>query len=422
LKQSSARLEWSKKAFQFHNAPGDLISLQLKPRVLIISASTGSGHVAAGAALAKAFARDDRVAEVVHKDALHFTNKLFRDFYSRGYDTMIRSAPTLFGWAYRSSDEPWKTDSVRLRLDRLNTGPLVKFIRQFDPHITVCTHFMPAGIISHLIESKQLRTHLAVVVTDFDCHAMWLSRTFHRYFVAIDEAKAHLEALGLPGHRITISGIPIDPMFCTRIDRARARERYGLNPRKTTLLVSAGALGAGPTEHIVAQFKHLRHDVQTVVCCGRADDLQQRVRDLVRGEGSRFHVLGFSDRMFELMQMADLFIGKPGGLTASEALACGLPMVISSPIPGQEERNSDHLLEEGAAIKCNDLTTIPYKIDLLLDEPERLSSMRRNALRIAKPAAARTIVETLLKDDLPALRWHTEKRGLIAQLMTGHAN
>lgn len=393
----------------------------MKPRVLIISASAGTGHVAAGAALAKAFARDDRVAEVVHKDALHFSNKVFRDIYSRGYNTMVRSAPTLFGWAYRSSDEPWKTDSVRLRIDRLNTWPLAKFIRKFDPHITVCTHFMPAGILSHLIESKQLRTHLAVVVTDFDCHAMWLSRTFHRYFVAIDEAKAHLEALGLPGYRITISGIPIDPLFSTRVDRARARERYGLNPDKTTLLLSAGALGAGPTEHVVAQFKHLRHDVQTVVCCGRSDDLQQRVRDLVREEGSRFQVLGYSERMFELMQMADLFIGKPGGMTASEALACGLPMVISSPIPGQEERNSDHLLEEGAAIKCNDLTTIPYKIDLLLDEPERLSSMRRNALRIAKPAAARTIVETLLKDNLPVLHLNAEKRGLIAQLTTGHA-
>jgi processive 1,2-diacylglycerol beta-glucosyltransferase len=310
---------------------------------------------------------------------------------------------------------------VRLRIDRLNTWPLVKFIRQFDPHLTVCTHFMPAGIISHLLESKQLRTHLAVVVTDFDCHAMWLSRTFHRYFVAIDEAKAHLEALGLPGHRITISGIPIDPLFCTRIDRARARERYGLNPDKTTLLVSAGALGVGSTEHIVAQFKNLRHDVQTVVVCGRAEDLQRRVRDLVREEGSRFHVLGYSDRMFELMQMADLFIGKPGGMTAAEALASGLPMVIFSPIPGQEERNSDHLLEEGAAIKCNDLTTIPYKIDLLLDEPGRLSSMRQNALRIAKPAAARTIVETLLRDDLPALHLNAEKRGLSTQLPNGHA-
>jgi processive 1,2-diacylglycerol beta-glucosyltransferase len=393
----------------------------LKPRVLIISASTGTGHVAAGAALAKAFSRDDRVAEVVHKDALRFANRLFRDIYSRGYNTMVRSAPTLFGWAYRSSDEPWKTDPVRLRLDRLNTWPLVKFIRQFDPHITVCTHFMPAGIISHLVETEQLRTHLAVVVTDFDCHAMWLSRAFHRYFVAIEETKAHLEAVGLPGERITISGIPIDPSFSTRVDRARARERYGLNPQKTTLLLSAGALGVSPTEQIVAQFKHLRHDVQTVVVCGHAEDLQRRVSELVRGEGPRFRVLGYSDRMFELMQMADLFIGKPGGMTASEALACGLPMVISSPIPGQEERNSDHLLEEGAAIKCNDLTTIPYKIDLLLDEPGRLSTMRQNALRIAKPAAARTIVETLLQDELLPLHLNARKPGLIAQGTAGHA-
>lgn len=390
----------------------------MKPRVLIISASTGTGHIAAGAALAKAFSRDDRVADVVHKDALDFTNKLFRDIYSRGYTAIVRAAPTLFGWAYRSSDEPWKTDPVRLRIDRLNTWPLMKFIRQFDPHITVCTHFMPAGIISHLIESKQLRTHLAVVVTDFDCHAMWLSRAFNRYFVAIDEAKAHLEALGLPGPRVTISGIPIDPLFCTRVDRARARERYGLKSDKTTLLVCAGALDRGSTEHIVKQIKQLRHDVQTVIVCGRSEDLQRRVRELVRGRKSCFHVLGYSDRMFELMQMADLFIGKPGGLTASEALASRLPMVIFSPIPGQEERNSDHLLEEGAAIKCNDLTTLPFKIDLLLDEPERLSSMRRNALRIAKPAAARTIVETLLREDLPA--WHLTPRKRELTASTGH--
>jgi processive 1,2-diacylglycerol beta-glucosyltransferase len=393
----------------------------MKPRVLIISTSAGSGHVAAGAALAKAFADDGRAAEVVHKDALHFSNKLFRDLYSRGYTTMVRSAPTLLGWAYRSSDEPWKTDAVRLRLDRLNSWPLMKFIRKFDPHITVCTHFMPAGIISHLVETKRIRTHLAVVVTDFDCHAMWLSRTFHRYFVAIEEAKAHLQALGLPGHRITISGIPIDPSFSTRVDRAAARERYGLDPNRTTLLLSAGALGLGPVEQIVAQFKHLRHDVQTVVLCGPSEALQNRIRELVREQSSRFLVLGYCDRMFELMQMADLFIGKPGGMTTAEALACGLPMVVFSPIPGQEERNSDHLLEEGAAIKCNDLTTIPYKIDSLLDEPARLFTMRRRAFKLARPAAARTIVETLLADKLPVLQLSAEKRGQIAQLAAGHA-
>lgn len=226
---------------------------------------------------------------------------------------MIRSAPTLLGWAYRSSDEPWKTDPVRLRFDRLNTGPLVRFIRRFDPHITVCTHFMPAGIISHLVERKVVSTRLAIVVTDLDCHAMWLSRTFHRYFVGIEEAKAHLEALGLPGQRITISGIPIDPIFATRIDRAAARQRYGLAPNKTTLLVSAGALGVGPAEQIAVQLKQLRHDVQTIVVCGRAVDLRRRVEELLRDDGARFRVLGYSERMFELMQMADLSSASPAG-------------------------------------------------------------------------------------------------------------
>jgi processive 1,2-diacylglycerol beta-glucosyltransferase len=371
-----------------------------KCRVLVISTSVGTGHVAAGAALAKAFRRDDRVAEVRHEDALHHTNKVFRDLYSRGYNTMVRSAPTLLGWAYRSSDEPWKTDAVRLRLDRLNSWPLAKFIRDFEPDITVCTHFMPAGIISHLLAAKQLRTHLGIVVTDFDCHAMWLSRTFHRYFVAIEEAKAHLEALGLPGRQITISGIPIDPSFSLRIDPATARARHGLDPKKVTLLLSAGALGVGPVEQIVPQLQHLSHDVQTVIVCGRAESLKRRVEALTAGARQRFCVLGYSDNMAELMQMADLFIGKPGGMTTAEALACGLPMVIFSPIPGQEERNSDHLLEEGAAIKCNDLTTIPFKLDHLLADEERLRSMRKNALRIARPAAARTIADTLLQDAL----------------------
>src|SRR5215212_1771512 len=182
-------------------------------RVLIISTSAGTGHVAAGTALEKAFRADRRAAEVRHEDALVFTNKLFRDFYSKLYETLIHTAPAVLGWFYNNSDEPWKTDAVRLRLDRLNTGPLIKFIQKLNPDIIVCTHFMPAGIISHLIRNRKLDAHLSIIVTDFAFHAMWLSRAFHRYFVALEETKAHLQALGLPPERITVSGIPIDPVF-----------------------------------------------------------------------------------------------------------------------------------------------------------------------------------------------------------------
>jgi processive 1,2-diacylglycerol beta-glucosyltransferase len=386
-----------------------------KQRVLIISTSAGTGHVRAAQALEKEFARDARVEKVIHEDALNFTNKLFREFYSTLYIKLVRNAPDILGWVYRASDEPWKGEAARTQLDRLNTRKLVDFIQEFDPHITVCTHFMPAGIISHLMEKGELTTRLAIVVTDFDCHAMWLSRSFHRYFVAIDETKAHLEALGLPSERITVSGIPIDPIFSEPIDRAATRAAYGLDPSRNTLLISAGALGVGPAELIVERLKHLRNDFQAIVVCGKSEEVKARVERAAGAYHGRFRILGYTDRMHELMQISDLFIGKPGGLTTSEALACGLPMAIFSPIPGQEERNSDHLLEKGIAIKCNELTTLPFKIDQLLDDPARLVAMRRAALALGRPHAARTVVETLLDDRLPPLVLDPEQREAIAQ-------
>ncbi len=386
-----------------------------KQRVLIISTSAGTGHVRAAQALEKEFAREPRVSQVVHEDALNFTNKLFRDFYSTLYMKLVHSAPNVLGWAYRASDEPWKGEAVRTQLDRLNTRKLVRFIREFDPHITVCTHFMPAGIISHLMEKEAFQTRLAIVVTDMDCHAMWLSRRFHRYFVAIDETKAHLEALGLPPERITVSGIPIDPVFADPVDRQATRAAYGLDPHRTTLLLSAGALGVGPTELIVERLNQLRHKIQCLVVCGKNPEVKARVERAAAADPARFSILGYTDRMHELMQISDLFIGKPGGLTTSEALACGLPMAVFSPIPGQEERNSDHLLEEGVAIRCNELTTIPFKLDRLLDQPGRLAAMRAAALKFGRPHAARTVVTTLLDDRLPALVLAAEQREAIAQ-------
>jgi len=372
-------------------------------RVLIMSVGAGTGHIKAACALEKSFAADSRVAEVVNNDALQYTNKLFRDFYSKFYGSLVRTAPNFLGWWYKASDEPWRTDRMRIMLDRLNTKPLVRFIRAFDPHIIVCTHYMPAGIISHLIAARRLQARLSIVVTDLDFHAMWLSRSFQRYFVALDETKAHLEMLGLPAERITVSGIPIDPVFQQTLDREAERQRLGLAPDKPVLLVSAGAWGVGPAEVMVERLLDLRHEVQAVVVCGRNEVLRRRVEQAVGPRTGQFKVLGFTDEMHKLMKLADVFVGKPGGMTVSEATACGLPMCVVAPIPGQEERNSDHLLEEGIAIKCNDLTTLSYKLDLLLDDPDRLARMRANALRFAKPQASGFIAETLLEDRLAPL-------------------
>ena len=391
----------------------------MKKRVLILSASAGTGHVRAADALARSFAGQEWVEAVEHLDALNYTNKLFRDFYSKLYIKLVRTAPEVLGWAYKASDEPWKTDAMRLRLDRLQSQRLVRFIRRFRPDVVICTHFMPAGIIAHLIETGVIQTHLSIVLTDFDMHAMWLCRTFHRYFVALEETKAHLQALGLPGDRITVSGIPIDPAFAQPADRFQLRRSLGLDPERFTLLFSAGAYGVSPAEFVVARLQQMRHRIQTVVVCGDNPELQARVQGIVGEANPDFKVLGYTREMHNLMKLSDLYLGKPGGLTTSEALACGLPMAILAPIPGQEERNSDHLLEEGAAIKCNEMTTIAYKIDRLLDDPARLVSMRRQAQRLGRPHAAATIVRTLFEDDLPPLQIDEEKRVRIAEAASG---
>lgn len=370
-------------------------------KVLILSVSAGSGHVRAAEALQKAFRLEDKITEVVHFDALVYTNKLFRDFYSKLYISMVQSAPTMLGWLYKTSDEPWKTDKMRLMLDKLNTRPLIKFISQFDPDIVVCTHFLPSEIIADLIAKKKLDTRLSIVVTDFDMHSMWLCSRFHRYFVALDETKVHLENLGLPADRITVSGIPVDPVFSEPYDRDAIRREFGLDPALPLFLISAGTMGVSPAEGVIEGLFRLKQPAQAVVVCGKNEELKARIEERLRVTASpnlRVTLLGYTTEMHKWMAAADLFIGKPGGLTTAEALAMGLPMVIVSPIPGQEERNSDHLLEKGIAIKCNEFTTIAYKINLLLEDPARLESMRQQARRYARPQAARDIARILLSE------------------------
>jgi processive 1,2-diacylglycerol beta-glucosyltransferase len=377
-------------------------------RVLILSASAGTGHIRAAEALEKVCRVTEGIGETTHFDALAFTNKLFRDFYSKFYITLVRDAPTLLGWWYEPSDEPWMTDKMRLMFDRMNTQPLVRMIGRLRPDITICTHFLPAEIISWLMMQGKVSTRLSIVVTDLDFHAMWLSRSFHRYFVALDETREHLRMMGLPEGRVTVSGIPIDPAFSEPFDAGAFRQAHGLRADRPVVLVSAGALGVGPAEHVARILTLLRTPCQMVIACGRREGLTERVEARLGECGIKphlsFRTIGYTDEMHRWMRAADLFVGKPGGLTTAEALACGLPFVVFSPIPGQEERNSDHLLEKAVAIRCNELTTMPLKLDRLLQDPGRLESMRLNAIKLARPHAAQTVVRTLLRgqaDDSP---------------------
>jgi processive 1,2-diacylglycerol beta-glucosyltransferase len=378
-----------------------LPALSGKTRVLILSASSGAGHVRAAQALELAFrARGD--CHVEHVDAIAHVSKLFQRLYDDAYIAMVRRTPGLMGLLYDRTDQPWSHPRRRLALDRLNTQPMIRMLKRVQPDLCIATHFLPAEILAWLIARKKLRARNAIVVTDYDVHAMWLCRTVDRYYVAVQESAEYLSGIGVAREKLRVTGIPIDPLFEVPVARSEARRKFGLSPDARVLLISAGGYGIGPVEHLVEDLLALKRHWQIVAIAGKGEKLKKSLEQLSKAGGKlpaggdRLVVVGFTKEMDQYMAAADVLIGKAGGLTTSEALARGLPMVLIEPIPGQEERNADHLLEAGAAIRCNNLPAAAWKIAALLDNPEKLQAMSAAAKAMARPGAARAIVEDAL--------------------------
>jgi processive 1,2-diacylglycerol beta-glucosyltransferase len=376
--------------------------MKTKPRVLLLSASSGAGHVRAAQGLEKAFSmRGDCAVE--HIDALQYVSKLFQRVYDKAYISMVRRAPELMGVLYERTDQPWHHPRRRLALDRLNTGPMIRLLKHVQPDLCVATHFLPAEIIAWLIAKRKLRAHNAIVVTDYDVHAMWLCRTVDRYYVAIEEAAEYLARIGVPREKLRVAGIPIDPLFAAPVNRAEARRRLGLDAHATVILVAAGGYGIGPVEQLVKDLLALQRPWQIAAIAGKAEKIRKRLEEVAREAGKlqtgspRLCSVGFTTEMDQYMAAADLMVGKAGGLTTSEALARALPMALIEPIPGQEDRNADHLLEAGAAIRCNNLPAAAWKIAALLDDPPRLTRMRDATRSLGRPGAAAAIAEDAIR-------------------------
>ena len=366
-------------------------------RVLILSASAGAGHTRAAEALASAFKLAGAAGEIQHVDTLKHTNRVFKHLYTDAYYRLVKSFPSLLGWLYKQSDRPWKNQKRRLMFDKLNTRPMVRMIREFKPDLIVATHFLPAEIGAYLKRKGKLDCPIGVVVTDFDAHAMWLTKPIDHYFVALDETKAHLEALSI-GTSVHVTGIPIDPVFSESPSRGEAAAQVEIDPSRPAILMSAGSFGRKKIPYLIKAVAQLQTPAQVVIISGRNVKLHKAVLETVVSIGDTnvtFKPIGFTEKMHVYMSAADVMLGKPGGLTMSESLAKGLGFVVVNPIPGQEERNADHLLERGCAIKINNLPALAFKVDGLLGDPQRLATMQSNARALAKPQAATEIVRIL---------------------------
>ncbi len=366
--------------------------------ILILTASAGAGHTVAAWALHESFGRLAPDIPVAVHDVLQSTNVFFRTLYAQGYLGLVNHAPNAMGWLYEATDRGnWRIrDGLRAGFQDLNTGRALRHVLRRNPRLIVNTHFLPAETIARQRRRARLAVPQVTITTDFDTHRLWVQPPTERYYTATEEGKAYLATWGVAPECVRVTGIPIRAAFRSPLDQPRARAACGLAPDGRVVLLLCGGFGVGPAERYLRELLTLPTEVQPVVVCGRNEALRTRLETLAQQAGRAARVIGYTDRMHEWMRAADLVVTKPGGLSTSEALACHLPLVVVNPIPGQESRNSDFLLENGAAIKVNNPRMLAYRVRALLDQPQRCRQLGEAAARLARPHAADTIVADVL--------------------------
>ncbi len=368
----------------------------MSSRILILHASAGAGHKRAAEALAAAARIQTPDAQVVVRDILDFTAPIFKKTYAQGYLDLVRTVPELWGYLYtrleKSKTKPHEA-KIRSVFNKLNALSFLKFFKELRPDVVICTHFMPLEILAARVASKKVNVPLFCVVTDFAVHSMWVVENVECYYVATEESKRYLTRRGQSDARVKCKGIPIDPIFSQEVEAEEARTRLGLQRDLPAILILGGGFGVGPTTQLLRSFLQSDLRCQILVVAGKNEDMRRRAEEIGRKLRCPVKVFGFVSNIHELMDAADLIISKPGGLTSCEVLAKHKPLVIIDPIPGQEQRNCEYLLEAGAAVRLYDIEDAPYKIQELLQDKERMMEMTAMAKKMAKPNAAMEIIQ-----------------------------
>lgn len=363
-------------------------------RVLILSASTGSGHHSASFALQEEIESRGGVAEVV--DCMDHVSKRFRRWFKGGYEMLVRKQPWFWGHLYRTSDRPLFNYGVQTLLDWKCTYPLDDVIRAFRPDVVLCAHSVAQPRLPAL--RKELGFLVAVVVTDLHPHRMWLRGSPDLFYVPTQASLQVLQRrLGSEPRPIVHTGIPVNRAFRPTTDPASVRARWNLPAEKPILLLSSGGIGAGPFDEAMKTLAGI--DAHIVALCGRSEEAYRLLSSQFGDNRDVTTLRQISQaEMGELMGIATMLIGKSGGLTTFETLAAGCPFLILLPflIPGQEEDNADWLEEIGAGAIVPDVERLRAQVDRLLSSPEELGRMRNAALQHACPNAAKTIVDDLL--------------------------
>ncbi|HAD81833.1 MAG: hypothetical protein A2509_04985 [Candidatus Edwardsbacteria bacterium RIFOXYD12_FULL_50_11] len=362
-------------------------------RILIISASAGSGHTTAARAIQQWLGTVQRYPDefqVSHIDILQFSTMLYKKVYRDVYLYLASKQPLLYGYIFTTSDRlkrEKKPDFLRRFMDNINALKFNSFIQDTPWDVIVTTHFLSSQLLAELKRKKKIFCPLVTVVTDYGLHSYWINQECDYYIVANSASQHHLGAMGIRPERIHDFGIPVLPVFSQKKNLAALKKGLGLAPALPAVLLLSGGFGVGPIEHIVADLVRVRKKFQLLAITGHNRKMLQRLQALAPALPFPLLPVGYTDRMDQYMAACDLVISKPGGLTTAEAMSQGLPMIVINPIPGQEDMNSDMLLEGGAGVKAMHPVDVSYKLEMVLGTPGRLQQMKRAAKKLAQPRA-----------------------------------
>jgi len=370
-------------------------------RVLIVSASVGSGHARAAQGLQAWIAREAPGATVQHLDILTLTTKAYRKAYTSSYLKLAEHAPEVWGYLYKSADKKkprFEPPRLIRAFDKLEFAKFRHFVRDFAPDHLVCTHFLPVQVLASSRQKPWAGFSISVVVTDYYAHGFWAQPAADLTCVPTQECLEELADKGMDRAKLQATGIPVLPEFAEPPARKASRAKLDLRGDKPVVLAMGGGWGGGGLEDLVADV--LRAGDCTVIAVAGRNAKTKSALDALKHPN--LHVFGFVDNIHELMAASDLCVTKSGGLTTSECLAMGLPMLVPNAIPGQEERNADYVTEAGAAMQARSPASLRLKLARLIAEPELRARMSQAAQAIARPFAGRDIMARLAGLDAKA--------------------
>ena len=369
--------------------------MDTKKKILILYASAGHGHEKAARAIGEVLSDKKDSAAVTLIDTLTLTRGSFGDRYKNGYIYMIQRFPSLWGFFYYLTDIAavyFLIRPFRRLVNAFEAAPLHKKILDEAPDIVISTHFMATEVVSHLKQKGRTSTVLINVVTDYLAHAFWLAPGVDRYAVGSSETVADLRRRGIPAQKIVSTGIPIEKKFSQTQDRASLRDRFGVPQDAFAVLVTSGGAGVGSLLSLIDEILKVPRGIHVFAVCGTNEKLLVSMKGLAE-KNPRLHPFGFVNNIQELMSASDVVVGKGGGLTVSESLSMGRPLILYGSVPGQETRNVQCMTKHGVALPAFSYADVLRFLTDFVDQPDLLRRYTENALRIGRPKAAQEIVD-----------------------------